>query len=726
MPRGPRFIRHAAVLTAAVLGVAVVAGPPVASQSQEPVHADGTVDVRPIDWPALGGPEPSGDRAELARDVLSNTNRYALQTWFPSRFGDQTGRYLDLGGSSENDIRGVGSEAFGLASSLRTGAYDADATGVTAADAEAISIRLSTSAAHHHRANGGTWGDVWQSALWAYYAGFAAWMVWPELTPYDQEQVARMVEHEADRFLDYDVPYFRNEDGTVNFPGDSKAEENAWNANLLQLATAMMPDHPHADAWMDKNLELMVSAFARPADGSSNRIVNGRRLSRWLEGSNAADDGTLVNHGFIHPDYMATVAMNTNAVLPYSLAGMPTPEAAFVSADVVYDALVDHVFPSPPYDAPGGTVYVDDSSDIYYPQGNDWGTHRRAHFALVDAQASLFGFDDLASTSGAAWERLHAQMVLDMQSRFADGRTYGARSEDTYAGREEWVAVHAAQIWLSHWLTARDAVHVSNRPMVTGEIELDTPSRIDRNEPAVISATFRADAVARASSVELGVDSPPGWKVTPLTATRAGSVKPGEQFVARWQVEAGSEAAPGPVDLHASAHWTALGGEWTRTDTAVTVIVPDPPTGTAQLSDHPWVSASNGFGPVEPLRHENYYGDPLAIQGQLFDRGLWVHAPGAAEFYLGGQCSRLTATVGIDDSMAAFGARRGSVEFRVVGDGEVRYDSGLVRGDTAAVPVEVDVTGVRDLRLVVTDGGVDGQSFDHAVWGAPVVDCASG
>ena len=49
--------------------------------------------------------------------------------------------------------------------------------------------------------NGRQWGDQWQSAMWARATGFAAWILWPHLDDETKLAVARLVEHEADRFL---------------------------------------------------------------------------------------------------------------------------------------------------------------------------------------------------------------------------------------------------------------------------------------------------------------------------------------------------------------------------------------------------------------------------------------------------------------------------------------------------------------------------------------------
>src|SRR6185503_20441925 len=74
--------------------------------------------------------------------------------------------------------------------------------------------------------------------------------------------------------------------------------------------------------------------------------------------------------------------------------------------------------------------------------------------------------------------------------------------------------------------------------------------------------------------------------------------------------------------------------------------------------------------------------------------------------------ARFLSQVGVSDSYGD----RGSVVFQVFADGVKIYDSGLVTGTDAARSLDVDVTGVAQLRLVTTPGP-DGNSYDLGVWG---------
>src|SRR5262249_37408618 len=143
--------------------------------------------------------------------------------------------------------------------------------------------------------------------------------------------------------------------------------------------------------------ELAVAAFATRADDTSSALVNGVPLSSRLQGFNAYPNGTVENHQRIHPDYASAIQLLWTAADFDRLASQTVPEAMFHNAGPVYPASSPVSYhpgdPSPAggtHAAPGGTVYVPGHSWIYYPQGDDWGTARRAHFVSLDAHATVY------------------------------------------------------------------------------------------------------------------------------------------------------------------------------------------------------------------------------------------------------------------------------------------------------------------------------------------------
>jgi len=412
--------------------------------------------VIPINFSAFKASEPSDSLSSTVKGVLLNANKYALTTWWTKQgFLKQTGTYLNFFGTSERNIRPAADEAFALAVSLKTGAYDAGRTGVSKQIAENRAKKIITSLAHTHLSNSGKggWGNAWQSALWSSKAGFAGWLMWDTLSEQDRKEIKTMVIYEANRFNGYNPPYYCSENGKINYPGDTKAEENAWNATILQVALSMMPNHPNKQVWQDRMTELMLSAFARPDDLKSKKKYLGQPLSEWLKGSNIENNGTLINQGRLHPDYMTTVSLNIHSVLTFSLAKKTIPSAALFNASRIYQALVDGEF----Y---GTKIYQQNSGKVSYPNGNGWGSMRRMNFALLDMEAAVLKFDSMVNKKGNYWAELHLKVVSDMQARSKDGRTYINMSEDKYAGREQWVADLAAQAYLLKWLEKQKALHI--------------------------------------------------------------------------------------------------------------------------------------------------------------------------------------------------------------------------------------------------------------------------
>jgi chitodextrinase len=140
-------------------------------------------------------------------------------------------------------------------------------------------------------------------------------------------------------------------------------------------------------------------------------------------------------------------------------------------------------------------------------------------------------------------------------------------------------------------------------------------------------------------------------------------------------------------------------------------------TNVTYLSDLPWVSAINAWGPVEKDRSngESASGDgkTITLNGVTYPKGLGVHAASEIKYNLAGKYSRFISDVGVDDEMVNTAAS--SVVFQVYAGGVKIYDSGTMTPTTATQKIDVDISGKTELRLVVTDGG-NGISSDHGDW----------
>lgn len=433
--------------------------------------------VVPIDWERFDtGNNPADTDAIKSRDLLLTNIKFQLN-WFAT-YAISDGRYVLPAINNAGEV--VNREAHAanaIAVSLATGIYDAVVTGVSEAEARARAVRMIRTLAYWNKGTTtttGSWGDSWQSPISAAQTAQAAWLLWDDLDQNGKNWSARMVEYEADKLKSFEVPYYR-EDGVIVSPGDSKAEENAWRSTVLQAAIAMMPAHPNVLLWKAKCAELMVSAFSRPSDTSLATVIDGKPVSAWLNGgSNISSNGTLINRSALNPNYMVTVPFNLRSYATFSLAGVPVPESAAFNAAIVYDALVDLEFS-------GGTIYIDDSEEIYYPEGTDAGEFRFDIYYGYDVAASILGLDTLASTEGLVWERLRATRLQEMQARFSDGRLYmnGDLPDEEWEfeapSREQTAAFVFANVYLLKWIEAQGELSAVSSWNIGGPIDNDDP-----------------------------------------------------------------------------------------------------------------------------------------------------------------------------------------------------------------------------------------------------------
>ena len=116
-----------------------------------------------------------------------------------------------------------------------------------------------------------------------------------------------------------------------------------------------------------------------------------------------------------------------------------------------------------------------------------------------------------------------------------------------------------------------------------------------------------------------------------------------------------------------------------------------------------------------PNYNHSLNGAELSIAGRKFKKGIGTHAPSKIKYYLGGAFTHFKSWVGIDDETGG----KGSVVFRILGDGRVLWESGKMKAGQIK-QVKVNLSGVKILSLEVTDAG-DGKDFDHADWANPLL-----
>lgn len=137
------------------------------------------------------------------------------------------------------------------------------------------------------------------------------------------------------------------------------------------------------------------------------------------------------------------------------------------------------------------------------------------------------------------------------------------------------------------------------------------------------------------------------------------------------------------------------------------------------LSDLPWkkavvfpdFGAPGSEGPIGKDRSVDLK-SPLVINGKAYKKGLGVQTYSQITYALDGKYKKFISDTGLD-----FTQESATMIFEVLVDDKLVYDGGeSTKTKDQVVPVEVDVTGAKEIQLYVRDG-FDDKSDDFGVWG---------
>lgn len=295
---------------------------------------------------------------------------------------------------------------------------------------------------------------------------------------------------------------------------------------------------------------------------------------------------------------------------------------------------------------------------------------------------------------------------------------------DTFVGLSRIGSADGAELMLDDLLVedlgASSAVPACAQ--LTGEL---TPDVVEQGTAQEFVTTFTSDEAVDIADVAVTLDVPEGWTAEATDAAAAATLAPGASLTTHWNVVAPA-SADGSYTFTANATYSTtvepVGERSISAETAVRTL-PGPPQADVFASDHPWVSATNGWGPVERDRSNGEQGEgdgkPITLDGVVYEKGLGAHAPSSVRYYLGGYCTAFTAQVGVDDVQKT----RGSVQFSVVADGRTVVTTPVLGATSATLPINADIAGAQYVDLVVGTTP-DGNGNDHADWADAKFDCS--
>lgn len=266
-----------------------------------------------------------------------------------------------------------------------------------------------------------------------------------------------------------------------------------------------------------------------------------------------------------------------------------------------------------------------------------------------------------------------------------------------------------------------DGRWAKNPPAV--ELGLDGGTLIEAGKPTALTTSVTDLGRTPAKRVSVSLTGPEGWKVKARSKTTTGSLPTGRALRTKWTVTAPVGTPTGSYELKLKATYRSPSGVRAESVLPLTAsVVVAPPSGASNLGDLPWLSTTNGWGPVErnTSNGESDAGDgtPITINGVVYATGLGVHAESTVEYYTGTACETVTAKVGVDDEEG----NDGSVAFEIWADGTKVASTGVLTNAQPAQPLSADVSGAQVIRLVVTDGG-NGITSDHGDWADTQLTC---
>ena len=158
-------------------------------------------------------------------------------------------------------------------------------------------------------ADGRYWGsvsandNVWESSLWAMSVAYSAFFQWDDLTAQQREYIRNLLVAECQYELQRKVP--------TGYVGDTKSEENGWEADVLAAALGLFPDDTLATKWFDRMRLFAINSYSHSNDAKDESVIDSgydlKKVKDLHIAPNLYDDYTLQNHNYFHTSYQNVV-----------------------------------------------------------------------------------------------------------------------------------------------------------------------------------------------------------------------------------------------------------------------------------------------------------------------------------------------------------------------------------------------------------------------------------
>lgn len=353
---------------------------------------------------------------------------------------------------------------------------------VTWDDLEQMAMKSLVYAYSTHKANklkvcsgNNYWGStatsdyVWESSLWAMSVAYSAYFQWDKLSDTQKGYIEKLLKAECDYELNRTIP--------TGYNGDTKAEENGWEVDVLAATLGLFPNDEMAPKWYDRLREFAVNCYSHKDDANDNTVIDPdydkKTISDLYKGQNLFDDYTLQNHNFFHTSYQNVVMQELGeAALALKLFQQKTigeekwkTNALMHNNDKVMKEVLNWL------------ALAD--GELAMPNGNDWSLFLYDQITSYSTNACFLGDPDALMLENLAYKYIKARQTTTDDGSWLLRSDVGARRMGVEAHR-------VMMTWLMH------------EAMPTADI---TPTRWDEfNRRYAAAKIFPCQNVVRAAT----------------------------------------------------------------------------------------------------------------------------------------------------------------------------------------------------------------------------------
>jgi hypothetical protein len=318
-------------------------------------------------------------------------------------------------------------------------------------------------------------GSDWQTSLWASPTAFACFLQQSNLPAATIAAVQRMLISEA------------NHRATIppcsGWIGDTKAEENGWDDNVVACAAAWLSTNANAANWL-------ASAESYLANTYTIDSTAGDPLASWVATVTAYPDWAIENHGFFHPEY-AMVAGDSMGDSWLMARWMNTNVSAQLEPFARHNVLNE-------WDSLNHSIFG--WGELAYPDGEDWALHSYGENSYMAWLAAHFN-----DPIGRVADGNISQLERYRQSVNGNGQFVGPSGGGFY--REAVQAYRTGMAWLQ-WQVADYPSGPVTAPPVSFEWLPDVDVIVQRNSNYYCSVSYGPDTNGYAAKIMAIIDPP--------------------------------------------------------------------------------------------------------------------------------------------------------------------------------------------------------------------------